>query len=423
MSISYSPRVQILDVVSSASSRRHLAAAKCHVLDVVAVSRCIVWLQTPDLSGGGVRPVPGGRDAELASISWSLVQGWAWSETHLAEAHCRTAQGSWLVCALSSSNEPPHACRFKSELGTAKVAERGICAPMCTETHPRSSGRIFLTVAASPIGAATAAPIKDPIQELWHADGSGGVWLRAAAAGCRQFMRDAASSCGMPPVTPLLRPVLAAFCCRMPPGNPTASSSSGCVLLLRDAASSCGMPPVTPLLRPVLAACCCCGMPPVHAGCRQSPHCFVQFWLRAAAAGCRQFMRDAASHPTASSSSGRVLLRDAASSCGMLPVTPLLRPVLAAFYETWVTPALRPLRALPQRSLVVGSYRHPAADARTARPDRNCECPAAGAAAQKLYAQYCKIGAIKARHYAEVEIAAGEARRGESLLLIIHQPP
>ena len=34
----------------------------------------------------------------------------------------------------------------------------------------------FLAVAASPIGAATAAPIKDPFQELRHTDGLGGVW-------------------------------------------------------------------------------------------------------------------------------------------------------------------------------------------------------------------------------------------------------
>ncbi|KAK4077172.1 hypothetical protein Purlil1_12475 [Purpureocillium lilacinum] len=41
-------------------------------------------------------------------------------------------------------------------------------------------------------------------------------------------------------------------------------------------------------------------------------------------------MRDAASHPTAASTSGRVLLRDAAIPFGMPPLTPLLRPLLAA---------------------------------------------------------------------------------------------
>ncbi|KAK4078054.1 hypothetical protein Purlil1_12075 [Purpureocillium lilacinum] len=265
----------------------------------------------------------------------------------------------------------------------------------------------------------------------------------------------------------------------MPPVSPTASSSSGYVLLLQDAASSCGMPPVSPttssssgrvLLRDAAnlqdlprrghkSNCRCyqprqqhtteavscgryCTARRNRAYLRPSAvrpfgevvdlltlpaDCFVQVWLRSCT-GCRQFMPDAA------------------NPFGMPPVTPLLRPALAAFYEIYVTPALkgwlqfaallpcfvatpssfgvigdghkrppnegcrnpattpvaslRPLRALPQRSLVVGSYRHPAADARTARPDRNCECPAARAAtAQKLYAQYRQMGAIKARHY------------------------
>jgi|SRR5690625_1909313 len=44
---------------------------------------------------------------------------------------------------------------------------------------------------------------------------------------------------------------------------------------------------------------------------------------------------------------------------------------------------------------------------------------------QKLYAQYRQIGGFKARHYCMLrwEIAAREAGRGKSAVLIIPQPP
>ncbi|KAK4077302.1 hypothetical protein Purlil1_12386 [Purpureocillium lilacinum] len=114
----------------------------------------------------------------------------------------------------------------------------------------------------------------------------------------------------------LLRPVLAALLCGMPPVCPTTTASSGCVC--RDAASALGMPPAP----------------------------------TASSSSGRVLQQDAANpsgmppgSPTASSSSGRVLLGCRQSTCGqpdccvhfwprayrMPPVTPLLRPALAAF--------------------------------------------------------------------------------------------
>ena len=156
-------------------------------------SRCIVWLQTPDLSGEGVRPVPDGQwcGACVHFLAYGSApnQQAAYVQFWHAGHSCRDGsrplvgqpRGAGSVhCPVP--DEPPHTCRFKSELGT-KVVERGICASTCTETHPRSSGRIVLAAATSPIGAVTSrhnrahqGPFPETALPTWHADGLGGVW-------------------------------------------------------------------------------------------------------------------------------------------------------------------------------------------------------------------------------------------------------
>lgn len=53
-----------------------------------------------------------------------------------AGAHCRTAEGSWFG-ALSSSRQATTRNQIQVRTRHSKGRERGICAPTCTEAHPR----------------------------------------------------------------------------------------------------------------------------------------------------------------------------------------------------------------------------------------------------------------------------------------------
>ncbi|KAK4067497.1 hypothetical protein Purlil1_13857 [Purpureocillium lilacinum] len=125
-------------------------------------------------------------DMELASISWRVSSQSTSGlrpilETQVARAGLGVVRDTFGRSPLSDSpGELARMCtvQFRRATTRVQIQVRTRHSKAHRERHLRTyvDRDAFLAVAESPIGAATAAPIKDPFQELRHTDGLGGVW-------------------------------------------------------------------------------------------------------------------------------------------------------------------------------------------------------------------------------------------------------